>query len=188
MYLFFDTETTDRRPNRARLVQLAAILSYPDGREAMSMNFIVKRPDGIPAEVVAIHHISQEISMALGHDEGTALVAFEQMVKCATIVVAHNISYDVGVMEHAYRLMDGPDAKPFDGKKLFCTKDNTTSICRLPKKGGGFKWPTLQEAYFHFFNENFDGAHNAMADVRACRDVFFAVLDHKRAERDAAGG
>lgn len=40
---------------------------------------------------------------------------------------------------------------------------------------GGYKNPNLQEAYKHFFGVEFEGAHDAMADVRACRDVFFKL-------------
>jgi DNA polymerase-3 subunit epsilon len=187
MYLFFDTETTDKRPGRARLVQLAAVLSYPDGREAMSLNAMIKCGVPIPAETSAIHGITDEMSQQLGMPEGDALVVFEHMVRCAQLLIGHNISYDIGVMEAAFKLMDGAGADPFKGKQSFCTKDNTVNICRLPKNTGhsGFKWPSLKEAYFHFFQEDFDGAHNALADVHACRDVFFAVLDLKKAQRQA---
>lgn len=187
MYLFFDTETTDKRPGKARLVQLAAVLAYPDGREAMSMNALIKCGVPIPVETSAIHGITDEISHALGMPEGDALVFFEHMVKRASLIIGHNVSYDIAVMEQAFRLMDGASAQPFAGKQSYCTKDQSVNICRLPKAAGygGFKWPSLKEVYFHFFQEEFDGAHNALADVQACRDVFFAILDLRKAEREA---
>jgi DNA polymerase III epsilon subunit-like protein len=35
-----------------------------------------------------------------------------------------------------------------------------------------FKWPKLTEAYRHCYDRDFDGAHDALADVRATADVF----------------
>lgn len=43
------------------------------------------------------------------------------------------------------------------------------------------KTPNLGEAYRHFFGRDFDGAHNALADVSACRDIYFAMQDMKDA-------
>lgn len=49
---------------------------------------------------------------------------------------------------------------------------------RMVAKGmKGFKSPNLQEAYKHFFGVEFEGAHDAMADVRACKDVFFKLKE-----------
>jgi DNA polymerase III epsilon subunit-like protein len=51
----------------------------------------------------------------------------------------------------------------------------TTSICKLPGKYGDYKWPKLQESHLHFFGKEFEGAHDAMADVRACAAVYWAL-------------
>ena len=39
------------------------------------------------------------------------------------------------------------------------------------------KTPKLVEAYTHFFGKSFANAHSAMADVRACKEVFFRLKD-----------
>ncbi len=46
---------------------------------------------------------------------------------------------------------------------------------QIPGEYGAYKWPQLQEAYKHFFNKEFDNAHDALADVTACKDVYFAI-------------
>ena len=56
----------------------------------------------------------------------------------------------------------------------------------LAKGMTGYKRPSLTETYRHFFGRDFDGAHDAMADVRACRDVYFALLDGAQAAEVAA--
>jgi hypothetical protein len=55
-----------------------------------------------------------------------------------------------------------------------CTMKSATNIVCIPKaKGSGFKWPKLIETHLHAFNEGFEDAHTAMADVRACKRVYF---------------
>ena len=73
-----------------------------------------------------------------------------------------------------------------------CTMERSADTVKLPPTARqlaygikGYKRPSLMEAYQHFFGRPFEGAHDAMADVRACRDVFFAL---KQAESQTAGG
>lgn len=73
--------------------------------------------------------------------------------------------------------------KPLDDIKSYCTKEATTDICELPfspetkwwPSRPKYKWPTCQEAYKHFFGEEFKGAHDALNDVRACMAVYFEL-------------
>lgn len=39
----------------------------------------------------------------------------------------------------------------------------------------GFNGPILQELHNHLFNEDFDGAHDALADVKATARCFFEL-------------
>ena len=40
-----------------------------------------------------------------------------------------------------------------------------------------FKTANLGDAYRHFTGKELENAHSAMADVLACRDVYFAIQD-----------
>ena len=53
----------------------------------------------------------------------------------------------------------------------------TTDICKIPPpRGSGYKWPKLEEAYRILVDPvGFEGAHDAMVDVEACRKVFYAL-------------
>ncbi len=192
MNLFYDTETTGMWNNKLpmghedqpKIVQLAAILAYPNGEEAMGINLIV-RQDFVPDAAAAIHGKTTDIVQKLGLPETIALTVFEEMVAVADNMVAHNGEYDSKVVQNAINLIDGPNAKDFfAGKKQFCTMKASTAICKI-KGPRGFKWPKLQEAHTILTGVPFDGAHDALADVRACKTVYHRLCEII-AERQAA--
>lgn len=180
MYLIFDTETTGMAqfrlpPNhesQPRLVQLGAILYDTEWKVRAEVNLIVK-PDGwtIPKEASDIHGITQEIAEKFGVAHRTAVRLFCGLERRANLLIAHNIQFDELVMDAAiYYEKSVPISS--GQQETFCTMKAMTPICKLPGNYGDFKWPKLQEAYKHAFGKEFDGAHDAMADVRACARLF----------------
>ena len=185
MILFFDTETTGfpnfnaraRDPKQPHIVQLAAILTQDDGTELDSYNTLIK-PEGwnIPDEVSKIHGITNEIALERGIPERESASKLLAMIRAASLVVAHNITLDKFLARIAMRRFNLiTDADDLWWKQIptFCTMRAMTPVCQLPGKYLDYKWPKLQEAYKHAFGNEFDGAHDALADVRACRDVYF---------------
>lgn len=189
MILFFDTETTgfvqDRlpidHPDQPYVVQLAAELTEDDGEPVAGFSFIIDPGIGeitIPARAAEVHGITDERAAQLGVSASFALSAFTHLYQRSNLVVAHNIKFDRAVIETAiarhYRKMM-PLRKP-----LFCTMEAASPIIKLPPTekmiAAGFdkpKPPKLEECIRHFFDEELDGAHDAMIDVRACRRVYF---------------
>lgn len=185
MKLFFDCETTGKAnfkapasaPGQPRIVQLAALLTNDEGDELQSLNLII-RPHGfkIPSEASAIHGITDEIASMMGVDISDALLIMRRWWSLAHCVVAHNKSFDLLMLDiEAHHL--GREWPMAHGE--FCTMQAMTSVCQLPGNYGDFKWPKLQEAYKHAFGVEFDGAHDALADVRACAKVYFWLLKQK---------
>ena len=186
-FLFFDTETTglvknwdissdDRNP---RLVQLGMILCDYTGRPINTYSSIVK-PEGfsIPQEVADCSHgISNEMALKYGRSISIVMNEFVQMYQRADVVIAHNLKFDHVIVKHEmHRLVDCLPCV----KETFCTMLNSTNVCNIPKKSGGYKWPKLYEAYYHFFHEELKNAHDALADVLACKRIFFeGLMAHK---------
>lgn len=186
MILFFDTETTgfyqDRAPidhhSQPHLVQIAAELCEDDGEPVASFSLIVDPQVPIPAQASNVHGITNERAAALGVSTEFAINAFGHLYQRADVVVAHNIKFDKGIMEVALARHYGKP-RPL-AKTLFCTMETATPIINLPPTermlAAGFnkpKPPKLEECIRHFFNEELEGAHDALVDVRACRRVYF---------------
>jgi DNA polymerase III subunit epsilon len=185
MILFFDTETTGKYefafppddPRQPYIVQLAALLTDDDGKELASLNTIIK-PDGfiIPNEAASIHGITTERARQIGVNIDAALAMFFELKKRADVWVAHNIDFDRAVIDSVAERMF-LDVGTFEKNRCFCTMLASAPVLKMPNQYGydTYKWPKLIEAYRHFFGESFDGAHDALADVRACAAVYFKL-------------
>lgn len=189
MILFFDTETTGKAdfkaapdaPHQPHLVQLGALLTDDTGAEVASINLIAK-PEGftIPEEASAVHGFTTEKAMASGVDRKHILRVFREFWELANVVVAFNIDFDMLIMDGAiFRLCGGRKAWG-KAQETFCAMKAMTSVCKLPGNYGDYKWPKLQEAYRHAFGMEFDGAHDAMADVRACAKIYFWLKEYEK--------
>ncbi len=178
MFLIFDTETTGLPLNYAasykdtdnwpRVVQLAWQIHDEKGKLIENYDYIIK-PDGfsIPFNSQKIHGISTEMAEKEGHDLAFVLESFEQSLKKAQCIGGHNIEgYDIPILQcEFYRL--GKE-NSLGKKKVLDTQLLSVEYCKISgKKGGKYKFPKLGELYDKLFQESFDQAHNAAADVNA---------------------
>lgn len=184
MYLFFDTETTGlpknwKAPvsdsdNWPRLVQLSWAWFDSYGVKWDVYDYIIS-PQGfiIPKEVSDIHKITQEIAEQKGEDLKKVLNIFSQDVLKAKHIVAHNIDFDekiVGAELFRTKMND-----IFEQVNKVCTMKESVNICRIPSFRGTYKYPNLSELHHFLFQEKFDNAHNALADVLATARCFFEL-------------
>lgn len=184
-YLVFDVETTgfptdwnapiSRLNNWPRIVQIGWLAF--DGRENLlsSKSHIIK-PDGytIPEESVKVHGITSSYALTNGAGRNPILNRFTDLVKASSYVIAHNMNFDEKIVRSEL-LRAGIDDH-FDRPSKVCTKESGTDICQLPGKYG-YKWPTLEELYRHFYEDNLEGAHDALNDARATANCFFKLKD-----------
>jgi DNA polymerase-3 subunit epsilon len=194
--LFYDTETTglpdwnqpSDAPQQPHLVQLAACMVDLDTREIVQSIDVIIAPFvwEIPSEVAAVHGITTEKARAVGIPEPLALEMFLHLWRQSDARVAHNESFDARIVRIGFkRHMDDAIADQWKAGKSECTAKLATPICALPPTermvaAGRYhhKTPSLTEAYRHFTGEELVNAHSAMADVRACMAVYFAL--HER--------
>ncbi|HOW85685.1 MAG TPA: 3'-5' exonuclease [Candidatus Aminicenantes bacterium] len=187
MFLFFDCETTGLPRVRyfapevaeewPRLVQIAWARYDRRGRPEGASCHIVK-PVGfrIPDESTAIHGISHDRAVRTGRDVGQVLDEFlAEVGRPGTTLVAHNFDYDRGVVGGELVRLRRPLG--FLETPAICTMKATTALCGLPRAGGGYKWPTLEELHRYCFGFPYDGAHDASNDIDACARAFFKLLE-----------
>ena len=186
MYLIYDTETTGLPKNFSapvtdsenwpRLVQIAWQLHNDMGELIEVKNFIV-RPEGftIPYNAEKIHGISTKRALEQGVDLSFVLKEFNKSISKSNFIVGHNISFDINIMgAEFYRAQIETSLM---NEKTIDTKEVSTDFCAIPGgRGGKFKWPTLTELHVKLFDEGFNEAHNASADVEATTRCFLELI------------
>ena len=191
MILACDTETAGLprkhlpldHPEQPHLVELGAVLCEDNGKERASFNLIV-RPDGweIPEEASNIHGITTATALACGVPLLVALSALTHLWGQASLMIAHNAEFDLKIIDIA--LARAGREPTYKRPPSRCTMRLATPVLNLPPtdrmKAVGMtkpKRPSLQEAHTALLGTPFDGAHNALADARACARVFFAMKE-----------
>jgi DNA polymerase III epsilon subunit-like protein len=89
------------------------------------------------------------------------------------LFVGHNVGFDRPIVINEYIRLKS--RQNLSGLPTYCTMKSTVEFCRIPRYGGGFKWPTLQELHRKLFGSPLALAHDAQADVRTCAKCFFEL-------------
>ena len=187
MYLIFDTETTGlpkrwKAPltdseNWPRCIQIAWQIHDIKGALIRHEDYLIL-PDGftIPFDSEKIHGISTALAENQGTPLAEVLNKFHTALNEVDFVVGHNVSFDRNIMGAEYLRLGLEDV--FEQKAVIdtCTEE-TARLCQITGgRGGKFKLPTLSELYYFLFQERFEDAHNATADVEATTRALFELL------------
>lgn len=177
MYLIFDTETNGlpkkwkaspkEVDNWPRIAQLGFIVADENFQPIIEYSQFIK-PDGweIPKEKFFIDHgHSTERCESEGVPIDQALTHFIlQMTKCHTLI-AHNMAFDFPIVAaEMIRLGMSTDHKT----EKICTMKSTIEFMSLPR----MKFPKLTELHVRLFGHDFEGAHDALDDVKATLKCF----------------
>lgn len=184
MYLVFDTETTGLprswnapvtdTDNWPRIVQLAWQFLDEEGKVLAEANRII-RPDGfeIPPESSMVHGITTERARCEGIALRDALLEFADVLSVAKSLIAHNMNFDERVIGSEF-IRETLPRDFLEAIDKVCTMQSSTEYCGLPGPYG-YKYPKLDQLHVCLFDEGFDGAHDALNDVRACARCYFEL-------------
>lgn len=178
-YLVYDTETNGFPPH-ARMTQLAFCLFNDEGTILCANQDFVK-PDGwvIPKTAFFLDNgMTTERNEELGKPVEEVLNYFLAALNEADYKIAHNHNFDVQIVQNEL-IKSKLDHKLFQNKKHFCTMlESVDFVKALNKCGKPGKWPNLQELHNKCFGEGFDGAHDALADVKATVRCFLYMKEN----------
>lgn len=186
-HLIIDTETTGFPVGSSPIdwagqpwpVELAAVLCDDDLRVRSTLHVIVRPPVTIPPDASKIHGITDELAERFGVPPRAATGALMRLFALADVVVGHNVSFDIDIIQSAARR----SGVPWIQKPIRCTAAAAAPIVGLPptermvaKGMSQPKTPNLGEAVEALCARAHVGAHTALADTTACRDVYAALL------------
>jgi DNA polymerase-3 subunit epsilon len=188
--LFFDTETTgiktkDDPDFKPALVQIGAIMQDTISRRVLGeINLIANQYHDRHMQPGALktHGVTPEMTVKFGIDPKLIDVLFAEMIEKSDMLVAHNLDYDLDIIKNNMPI----SVRKVHLKERFCTMDRNVTVIQKPKKDGHdyygkpdqpYAYTSLLDTFRHYFGTGFDGAHDAMADVRACRDIFFKMQE-----------
>ena len=192
--LFFDTETSGfikkdlsaDHPDQAWTVQIGAILANQN-EDLAKMNTIIKANGrSMNSFAQEVHGISVEKADAEGVHELEAAEEFGLLLRQADMMVCHNLAFDIKYARHLMErnidnLSDEARSAFYLDMPGYCTMQDKAVVkfCGLLNKANRPKWPKLVELHQILFEETFDGAHDAFADITATKRCFFELLKLK---------
>jgi len=160
-FVILDLETTGFKPEEAGITEIA-IITMKDGKEE-TFETLVDPEMAVPAEITRITGITND--MVRGQPKMAELLPFIQELFRDKIFVAHNVPFDWSFFDYAYR-------------KHLRQPLKMPSLCtlRLARKYLGLQSNKL-ESVAKYFNVSLVGAHRAMNDTRAVKDILFGLID-----------
>ncbi|QSS97837.1 DNA polymerase III subunit alpha [Psychroflexus sp. ALD_RP9] len=187
MYIIFDTETTGLPKrwdapisdveNWPRAIQIAWQVHDQWGELIEAEDYLIQ-PEGfdIPYDAERIHGISTALAKTEGEELNLVLERFNEALAKAKFVVGQNVGFDVNIMgaEFFRAQLETP---LLNMSVLDTCTEKTAKLCQIPGgRGGKYKLPTLTELHEHLFNQPFEEAHNATADVEATTRCFLELI------------
>lgn len=185
MYFCFDTETTGLPSKRhasyrdldayanCRILSIGWYLLDPLFQKIEKQYFVIK-PDFdqscCHSRAEEIHCISFDKALTEGVEFDVMSEALESALSRSKFVVGHNVAFDIHVLKHElWRRQQNTLLDAIRDKKVFCTMKYACM------KFGWPKYPKLVDLYHFLFQKDFQHAHHALADVRACKNCFIAL-------------
>lgn len=170
-FVAFDTETTGASPANDYLVEIAAI-AFDEEFEHRRFQSLIKPPISIPANVIQIHGITDEMvsEPGIGNARET-LPKFHEFLEWAgepRVLLAHNARFDVGMIHG--------EASRIKEKLGWSNPELVLDTCMLAKT----LVPEIErhsvESLMTYFKIEPVRYHRALEDVKALYQIFMKLL------------
>jgi len=160
---FFDLETTGTNVAQDRIVEISILKVHPNGNKE-SKTWLVNPEMEIPAEVVAIHGISNE---KVANEPTFKMLSREiyNMIKASDLGGFNSNRFDIPLLAEEMLRAD----IDFDMKNMVSV-DVQTIFHKMEKR-------TLEAAYKFYCDKELTDAHSAEADAIATYEVLLSQLD-----------
>lgn len=177
--IVFDTETTGvynfkleaLNPKQPRMVSLGAMMFSDDLHDEIGQFYAIVRPDDfvIPEDATRKHGISHDFALKNGIDGLGVVHSFLRLFLECRLGVAFNSQFDFHIIASEILRRCPSMVNLFPKSKMRCAMLAASSCMKLPNQYGyeNYAWPKLVEAYKWMFNQEMEGAHHALMDVRA---------------------
>lgn len=192
--IFLDFETTGLPINQNSdhkelknwpyIVQASWIISDSEENQGIKEFDFILKPEKfkVPKESKLIHGISNKIARSDGKNRKTILSHISVALKTTKYIVAHNTEFDIKVLRSEFYRNDIHDPFEkfddyFEKKFIICTMTSTTHYCQIPRKAGGYKYPSLLELYTKLFNEDPENLHNSKYDSLYTMKCFWRLYE-----------
>jgi len=163
--VIFDLETTGLFPRKDRIVELAAVKMNPDGSEE-TLELLLDPTIPIPPETTAVHGISDEDVKGLPTfaDKADEIYAFFEGCDVSGF---NSDRYDIPCIEEEFFRV---------GKNFAAAIGSRVDVQRIYHK---MEPRDLTSAVSYYCGRDHVGAHGALADAVATRDVLIAQLSRE---------
>ena len=190
MHFLFDTETTglpkgrnvsysdDAAYSSCRLVSIAWFLVDDDTLDVVSEHNHLIKPDGytVSQESTAIHGITHEYAMINGIPFSEIVDELVTSLNSCKYLVAHNISFDFGVLLHELYVHKNVDPTMSKVINHVFRMDRKCTMRQGKEIMVVKKFPKLIELYVHLLKVQPTGdLHNALVDTRCCYECYRAM-------------
>jgi DNA polymerase-3 subunit epsilon len=159
----FDLETTGTQITKDRIVQIAIIKVFPDGKQE-EYNQLINPEISIPDEIIAIHGITNEKVKTCPTFKDKAL-EIADFIDDADLAGYNSNKFDIPVLAEEFlraeHQFDFANRRFVDVQNIFHKMEQRT----------------LAAAFQFYCEKKIENAHDALHDTRATLEVFFAQLD-----------
>jgi len=178
-YLFIDLETTGLS-HSSRILELSFIYDE-NGQSTTYHSLVIPSYDIKSTQHIDYALVTNGISLDEAKEKGKTIsqVISEILpfIEKTDHIIAHNAPFDKRfLLAEIRRLVDGDSiAKKIERKSFICTVREASKL-GLREKNGNLR---LGNLYNKLFGREIIGCHRALTDTKACREIFYKILELK---------